>query len=599
METTVKQNKKTTVRANGTAKKKVQKEPTGNPVDLKVEHLDMDKMVPDPLQPRKTFKKEALKGLSESIAEHGVLQPITVRKSGKGYVVVMGERRYRASKLAGKKTIPAIIREYDNNDVLEVQIIENLQRQDVEPTEEAEAIEFLSKKYASTEIAKRLGRGDNFVRQRLKLAGLIEGFKHFVRSGEMTISLGVGVALFEPEEQQMMLDALEGEFNANQIKRMIDNQTYTLDKAPFDLEDKKLIARAGACTLCPFNAANQGNLFGDGKMVCTKSTCFESKKLKSFFNLIERVKKENVLLIPDIRTYWADDESNQLIISQMEKQGLTVHLFDDVDIIEQPVQPTTASVKEEYFDEEATEKDIQEELDEALETYNEELQEYNKAQENGFVKGILFYRNSYAHIEVFVKIKEASDSKPDARSLPLEKRKMEDCTPEEQITKINDKEIRKKDIENNKQFEEVVKMVRESNYVDTKKTLSTDEMVAFSISLYENNLHYVDRQKLFKDFYGNTSKKSRSEQVEQFKKNFKKETFHKLIRYVLTRQVHFGEVNHINDMTNISFYAALQGHCKAKIAKIEELYTEKRNIREKRLKERIAALEKQVKALSA
>lgn len=226
----------------------------------------------------------------------------------------MGERRYRASKLASKKTIPCIIRDYSYNDILEIQIIENLQRQDVEPTEEADAIAYLCKKYSATEIAKRLGRSDNFIRQRIKLAGLIEGFKYFVRNGKMTISLGVGVALFEPEEQQMMLETMGEDFNAHQINRMIKDQTYDLEKAPFDVQDKKLILKAGACGECPFNAANQGNLFGDGKMVCTKSACYETKKSKSFLNLIENSKKENTLLIPEIQKYWADDENNQLII---------------------------------------------------------------------------------------------------------------------------------------------------------------------------------------------------------------------------------------------------------------------------------------------
>ena len=188
-------------RAKATAKNEVngKKVPT-----LQIENLPIGNIKPDPEQPRKTFNEDALQQLSESIEEHGVLQPITVRQQNGHYVIVMGERRYRASKLAGKTTIPCIVRAYENNDVLEVQIIENLQRQDVEPTEEAEAIAYLSEKYTPTEIAKRLGRTDNFVRQRLKLAGLIEGFKHFVRNGDMTISLGVGVALFEPEEQQMM-----------------------------------------------------------------------------------------------------------------------------------------------------------------------------------------------------------------------------------------------------------------------------------------------------------------------------------------------------------------------------------------------------------
>ena len=120
-----------------------------------------------------------------------------------------------------------------------------MQRQDVEPTEEAEAIAYLSEKYAPTEIAKRLGRTDNFIRQRLKLAGLIDGFKQFVRNGEMTISLGVGVALFEPEEQQMMLETMGEDFNAHQINRMIKDQTYDLEKAAFDVTDKKLVRKLG------------------------------------------------------------------------------------------------------------------------------------------------------------------------------------------------------------------------------------------------------------------------------------------------------------------------------------------------------------------
>ncbi len=595
METKVKQNRRTTAKP----KSQVQKRTAKTIVNPQVQDLDIGKVKPDPGQPRKTIKEDSLKELSKSISAYGVLQPITVRKSTKGYIIVMGERRYRASILAGKKTIPSIVREFENNDVLEIQIIENLQREDVEPIEEAEAIVYLSKKHSPSEIPKRLGRGDNFVRQRLKLAGLIEGFKHFVRSGEMTISLGVAVALFEPEEQQMMLENLNDDFNVNQVKRMIDNQTYDLAKAPFDLEDKKLIAHVGVCSLCPFNAANQGNLFGDDKHICTKSSCYESKKLKSFFNLMERAKTENLLLIPNIRKYWAEHENNQLIISQMEKQGFTVYLLDDVETIEKPVKPTIEAIKEEWAFDDPTKEEIQEEFDAEMDSYNEELVEYDTAEENGFVKGVLFYTESYTHKTLMVKIKVKSDGSSDVGSLPIEKRKMEDCSPDEQIIKINDRENRKKHIENNKQFEEVVKMIRETNYIDSKKTLSVDEMVAFSISLYENNMHYLDRTKYFKDFFGDTSKLSRIELFEKFRKNFKKETFHKLIRYILTKNVHFGEANHTNNMVNISFYNAMQAYHKTRIEKIEKFYAEKRNVREERLKERIAVLQKQVKALSA
>jgi ParB family chromosome partitioning protein len=136
------------------------------------------------------------------------------------------------------------------------------------------------------------------------LAGLIEGFKYFVRNGEMTISLGVGIALFALEEQQMMLETMSEDFNAHQINRMIKDQTYDLEKASFDVADKKIVPKAGSCIECPFNAVNQGNLFGEGKKVCTKAACFETKKTKSFLNLIKKLKKENILLIPEIQKYW-------------------------------------------------------------------------------------------------------------------------------------------------------------------------------------------------------------------------------------------------------------------------------------------------------
>ena len=582
-------------RAKATAKNEVNGKKSSV---LQIQNLPLGNIKPDPEQPRKTFNKDALQQLSESIEEHGVLQPITVRQLNGHYVIVMGERRYRASKLVGKKTIPCIVRTYQNNDVLEVQIIENLQRQDVEPTEEAEAIAYLSEKYAPAEIAKRLGRTDNFIRQRLKLAGLIEGFKHFVRNGEMTISLGVGVALFEPEEQQMMLETMGEDFNAHQINRMIKDQTFDLEKASFDVTDKKLEPKAGSCVECPFNAANQGNLFGDSKMVCTKATCFETKKSKSFLNLIEKSKKKNILLIPEIRQYWADDENNQLVISQLEKSGLKVYLLDDVEIIEEPTKPIIETIKIEYQYYDYSEDELKAELKEAIENYEEELKNYISASDNGFVNGIVFHPETYQNKKVFVKVIEKSKDKSTEYSAPLANRKMADCTPEEQILKINEREIRKKHIENNKQFEEVVQMIRETKYIDTKKTLSTDEMVVFSISLFENNVDYMSQQKYFSKFLGDTSKMTKVEMVENFKKKFKKGTFHKLIRYMLTKQVHFGESNHVNNLTNISFYNAMQGYYKSKITSIEKEYVEKRDKREARLKERITVLEKKIQELN-
>lgn len=586
-------------KANAASKKEIKSKPNGKGAGLKVWEIPIEKIAPDPNQPRKTFDESSLELLSNSIKEHGVLQPITIRKTGNSYMVAMGERRYRASKMAGLKSLPCMARDYDETKVLEVQIVENLQRQEVEPTEEAEAIAYLNKKYPPADIAKRLGRTDNFVRQRLKLAGLIEGFKHFVRSGEMTITLGVAVALFEPEEQQMMLEALEGKFNAHQVNRMVQNKTFDLANAPFDVNDKKLIAKAGACTACPFNAANQGNLFGAGKMLCTKASCFETKKSKSFLNLIERSKRENCLLVPEIRAYWADDESNQLVISQMESLGLEVYLLDDVEVAEKPLKPTLEKIKEENRHYDYTEEELKAEYEEALEAYKEEQGVYDTALENGFTKGFLVDPKTYISKAAYIRLIEKAENEPDTSAAPLSQRKMADCSPEEQIAKIKERELRKQHIENNRQFEDVVQMVRKTEYINNKKTLSTDEMIAFSISLYENNVDYVSQQKIFSDMFGKSSKMDRTKMLEHFKKNFKKEIFHKLIRFILTQQVHFGESNHTNNLVNMSFYSAMQGYHRATIAEIETRYDKEREKREGRLKERIAVLEKKVQALSA
>lgn len=564
---------------------------------LQVKNMDIDSVIPDPLQPRKTFDGDSLQLLSQSIRAHGVLQPITVRKSGKEFIIVMGERRHRASKLAGLKTIPTIVREYANNDVLEVQIIENLQRKDVEPTEEAEAMSYLSDKYSPTEIAQRLGRTVNFVRQRLKLAGLIEGFKHYIRSGEMAISLGVAVALFEPGEQQMMLESLEGEFHANRLKRIIENQTFDLSNAPFDLTDKKLIPKIGACTECPFNAANQGNLFGEGKMVCTRTACFENKKMKTLLNLIEKVKTEKLLLVPKISRYRKDEEHNQLVMALMEKNGFTVHLTDALEIIEEPVEPTLESIKEEYRYYNYNDERLQKELDEALETYKEEKENYTRALDHGFEKGILLHTDTYKSEEAYIKLKENPKNTDEVRATSLEQRKMSECTPKEQIIKINSREKRKEEIENNRQFKEVAEMVCASDYINIKKPLSVDEMVAFSISLYENNVGYYDQREHFNDFFEDMTNTNREEIVARFKKDFKEEILNKLIRFLLTRQVHFGESNHVNNLTNSSFYTAMQEYHKPNIVTIEAEYSKSRNKREIRLKERVEALQKQVKDL--
>lgn len=153
-----------------------------------ITELKLTDVMPNKNQPRERFDEEALLALSESIKEYGVIQPIVVTKTEKGYKIVAGERRWRAAKKAGLKTIPAVIREYDDRAVKEVALVENLQREDLNPLEIAAGYRSLMDEYGLTqeEISARLGRSRSAVANSLRLLSLDDGTKERLIAGDIT-----------------------------------------------------------------------------------------------------------------------------------------------------------------------------------------------------------------------------------------------------------------------------------------------------------------------------------------------------------------------------------------------------------------------------
>ena len=149
-----------------------------------VQELNLSEIRPNPYQPRKRFDDKSLKELSDSIKENGVFQPIVVRKSVNGYEIIAGERRYRASKLAKKKIIPAIVRKFDESQMMEVAVLENLQREDLTPLEEAQAYEMLQKNLGLTqeEISKRMGKSRPYIANYLR-----SKIKRLLQHGELSM----------------------------------------------------------------------------------------------------------------------------------------------------------------------------------------------------------------------------------------------------------------------------------------------------------------------------------------------------------------------------------------------------------------------------
>lgn len=151
--------------------------------------LNINELEPNRSQPRKSFNEEAMRELADSIAQHGVLQPLLVRPllSG-GYQIVAGERRWRASRMAGLQTVPAVIRELTDSEVMQMALIENLQREDLKPLEEAHGYQALMDEYGFTqdEISKTVGKSRPAVTNALRLLNLPEDVRSMLERGEMT-----------------------------------------------------------------------------------------------------------------------------------------------------------------------------------------------------------------------------------------------------------------------------------------------------------------------------------------------------------------------------------------------------------------------------
>ena len=179
----------------------IPKDPEGA-VEVPVESIR-----PNPYQPRKTFDKEKLKELSESIKKHGIIQPLIVRKKGLNYELVAGERRLRAAKLAKLQTVPVLVREYDEKQMRELSLVENIQRHDLNPLEEAKAIQELMKQcsYTQAQAAERLGRSRAAVANLLRMLNLPEELQAMIADEKVTAGQMRPLSALTDREQQLKI----------------------------------------------------------------------------------------------------------------------------------------------------------------------------------------------------------------------------------------------------------------------------------------------------------------------------------------------------------------------------------------------------------
>jgi ParB/RepB/Spo0J family partition protein len=255
-------------------------------------------LTPFKLNPRKHFDSKAMQELTDSVKAQGVVQAIVVRPNGKpgAYEIVAGERRWRAAKAAGLAEIPATIRELTDAQALELAVIENNQRENLHPLEEAEGYEALLKqkhanlsKYTVEDLMAKIGRSKSYVYQRLKLLDLCEEARKAYYAGKLDYSKAVLIARIAGSElqRQALKEITEGHYVGDEAmsfreaqQHVQQNYMLSLERAPFPIKDANLVAAVGSCDKCPKRTGNTPELFEDVKSgdVCTDPGCFGKKR---------------------------------------------------------------------------------------------------------------------------------------------------------------------------------------------------------------------------------------------------------------------------------------------------------------------------------
>lgn len=264
---------------------------------------------PSPTNPRKRFPDESIAELAGSIREQGVIEPLIVRQTGpiewdgdskynSRFEIVCGERRYRASVIAGLEKLPCIVRDLTDDQVLDIQIHENLHREDVHPMDEAYGYKFLQDKLNCTvaELSLRVGKSEGYILNRLKLNSLIDEAQKDIEDGHLPLVYALEVAKYSPDAQNLIYPRLyrtqwsgskqiPDKSKPQPFRELVEwietNILWRLAKAPFSIKAADLRADGLACINCPDRTGANATLFGEEnigkKDACLNPTCFRAK----------------------------------------------------------------------------------------------------------------------------------------------------------------------------------------------------------------------------------------------------------------------------------------------------------------------------------
>lgn len=433
--------------------------------------LDIATVHPSTDNHRKTFNDASLQELAESIREVGVLQAIAVRpRTAGGYEIIYGERRYRASLLAGAKTIKATI--YNNitdDEAEDMSLSENLQREQVRPTEEAKAFKRLLEKgrYDIYSLAGRFGRSEKYIYTRLKLNELYSPIGELLDNETITISVAEEISTYEPNIQKDVYEKHLKEGNGedwtgytlNLFKRYFEKY-YTTDLGQYKFDKTE-------CKTCVHNAANY-NLFAEhnGCGHCTNRKCLEAKNAVHVAKETEKLLKSDPKLVV-ARPYYGS--RNDMALQKLDKKGHEIKELDyNVSAREFPKAPEAP--KKEQFTQ-------AKEYEQAVEIFERRNEEYaRKVEELGRMK-------EEGRIKTYVKV---GQTEPELCYVEINKKETAPIT----IETLQERDKRFKQLSVEKIVADTKKIVRENDYPESPFTQYEDGMIYFAMLTQLQRKHF-------------------------------------------------------------------------------------------------------------
>lgn len=427
------------------------------------------------LNPRKTFDEASLKELADSISLQGVLQPIGLRPIADTdrYEIIFGERRYRASVMAGLETIPAAIYEVNDEEAVEIAITENLQREDVSPIEEANAYQSLidSGRYDVQSLAVQFGKSEAYIRTRLKFTALIPEIAQLLEADVITVSVASEICRYGTDIQKEVYEKhLCGNsygswrgLKASEVARLIEqNFTTDLERYSFD---------KGMCASCPHNTKNL-LLFCEGTCgKCTNRKCLEDMNASY---LVDKA-VELTAQYPAYSLRQSRYNTNEAVVERLTAMGYEVEASDTYN------QPYPTMPQEPTAEEYETPEEFAEaysDFEQDLSDYHTDMEKIKLLAETGEINlHIVIERNDvnigYARIPSEASVNGTADNKAD-----------------DPIVKLEKQDIRNKEIAVEKTVADTKKQILEADMTETKFGQDEEKMVYYFMLSSLRKEHY-------------------------------------------------------------------------------------------------------------